>query len=298
MNILESCNLCPRNCNVNRDAGVLGFCQSGKTIKIARAALHFFEEPCISGEKGSGAIFFSGCSLRCVFCQNSSISLGNLGIEVTPKKLSEIFLKLQHEGANNINLVTPTHFVPQIIEAIKISKAFGLTLPILYNSSGYEKVETIKMLEGFIDVYLPDMKYYNNKYAKAYSAAPDYFKYASEAINEMVCQVGDINYGQDGILQKGVIVRHLMLPGLLFDSKKIMDYLYKTYKDKIIISLMNQYTPMGDLKSFPNINRILPPEHYQSLIDYALSLGVKNAFVQDEGSASDAFIPKFDFTGI
>ena len=298
MDILKSCNLCPRDCNVNREAGVLGFCKSGKAIKIARAALHFFEEPCISGEKGSGAIFFSGCSLRCVFCQNSSISLGNLGVEITPKKLSEIFLKLQSEGANNINLVTPTHFVPQIIEAIKISKANGLFLPILYNSSGYEKVETLKRLEGFIDVYLPDMKYYNNKYAKAYSAAPDYFKYASAAVKEMVRQVGNISYGKDNILVKGVIVRHLMLPGLLFDSKKIIDYLYTNYKDKIIISLMNQYTPMGNLESFPNINRTLPSEHYQALIDYALALGVKNAFVQDEGSASDAFIPKFDFTGI
>lgn len=240
MKLLEECRLCPRDCGANRLNGKRGFCGAGDKIRVARAALHYWEEPCISGNIGSGTVFFSHCTLKCVFCQNYNISQCEWGKEITIERLAEIIIELQEKGALNINLVTPTHYVAQIIEAIKIAKSNGLKLPIIYNSSGYEKVETIKLLKGYIDVYLPDMKYFDTKYSSKYSKAKDYFKYAREAIDEMVNQVGEVKFDENGIVQRGVIIRHLMLPGLLFDSKKIIDYIYNTYGDKVYISIMNQ----------------------------------------------------------
>lgn len=298
LELLRSCRLCPRNCGVNRLEEELGFCKSGNKVKVARVSLHKWEEPCISGEKGSGTVFFSECNLKCVFCQNNSISHKGVGKEISIERLSEIFLEQQEKAAHNINLVTPTHFVPQIIEAIKIARKNGLSIPIVYNSSSYENIETVKALEGYIDVYLPDLKYFDDKYAVKYSHAPKYFDTASKAIEEMYLQVGRPQFDEKGMMKKGMIIRHLMLPGLLFDSKKIIDYIHKAFKDNVYISLMNQYTPFGSVEKYPEINKPLNPKHYESLIDYCLSLGIKNAFIQEEGTVSESFIPKFDLRGV
>lgn len=290
--------MCPRNCGVNRLKDRVGYCGAGKNIRVARAALHYWEEPCISGSIGSGTVFFSYCTLKCVFCQNYNISQCSFGKEITIDRLAEIFLELQEKGALNINLVTPTHYVPQIIEALKIAKEKGLKLPIIYNSSGYEKVETIKLLKGYIDVYLPDMKYFDTKYSTKYSKAKDYFLYAKEAINEMVNQVGEVEFDKNGIIQKGVIIRHLMLPGLLFDSKKIIDYIHNTHGNKVYISIMNQYTPLEHVKIYPELNKPLNQKHYEALIDYAVSIGVENGFIQEEGTDKESFIPLFNYEGV
>ncbi|MFL0252181.1 radical SAM protein [Clostridium neuense] len=297
-NLLSECSLCPRKCNVNRLDNKLGFCSSGENVKISRVSLHNWEEPCISGTKGSGTVFFSNCNLRCVFCQNHTISQEGFGKEVSIERLSEIFLEQQERGAHNINLVTPTHYAYQIVEAIKLSKKNGLSIPILYNSNGYENVETIKMLNGYIDVYLPDLKYFNDKYAIKYSKAPNYFKIASNAIMEMVSQVGAPLFDENNLIKKGVIIRHLMLPGLLFDSKKVIDYIYNTFGDSVYISIMNQYTPMYDAEKYPEINKPLNPKHYDALIDYSLSIGVKNGFIQETGTNSKEFVPEFDLRGV
>lgn len=296
--MLKKCNLCPRKCYVNRLDGELGFCNSSKDIRIAKVTLHNWEEPCISGLLGSGTVFFSNCNLKCVFCQNNNISQMGIGKTVSITRLSEIFLEQQNRGAHNINLVTPTHFVPQIIEALILAKGNGLNIPILYNSSGYENVDTIKALRGFIDVYLPDLKYYKDKYALKYSGAPTYFKTASEAITEMFSQVGEARFDTSGVIQKGVIIRHLMLPGLLFDSKKIIDFIYTTFHDSVFISLMNQYTPMHKAVKYAEINKPLNPDHYDALIDYCLNLGITKCFVQGSGTSSTTFVPDFDISGV
>jgi putative pyruvate formate lyase activating enzyme len=298
MKNLSNCKLCPRNCGINRLDDNIGYCGAGKDIKVARAALHQWEEPCISGTQGSGTVFFTNCNLKCAFCQNHSISQENIGKVVSVDRLSEIFLELQSQGANNINLVTPTHYVYQIIEAIKLSKAKGLKLPILYNTSGYENIETIKLLNGYIDVYLPDIKYFNDKYANRYSNAPNYFKYASNAVVEMLNQVGGAEFDKDGIIKKGVIIRHMMLPGLLFDSKRIIDFIYNTFGDSVYVSIMNQYTPMHKAALYSEINKPLNPKHYDSLIDYAVSIGIKNGFIQDSGTSSEAYVPYFNLEGV
>lgn len=296
--LLKSCRLCPRNCNVNRLAGKLGFCNSSDNIKVALVSLHYWEEPCISGTNGSGTVFFSNCNLKCVFCQNHEISAKGAGKEISIERLSEIFLEQQQRGAHNINLVTPTHYVPQIIKSLDLAKSKGLNIPILFNTNGYENIETIRALKGYIDVYLPDFKYFDNKYSTKYSNVPDYFEKASEAIKEMFLQVGEPKFDENGLIQKGLIIRHMMLPGLLFDSKKIIDYIYKTYGHSVYISIMNQYTPMHDVKSFPEINKPLNLKHYDSLIDYCLYLGVKNAFIQETGTSSKSFVPEFDLSGV
>lgn len=289
---LKNCVLCPRRCGADRANGKTGFCGASDKIKIARSALHFWEEPCISGENGSGTVFFSHCPLKCVFCQNYEISAKSTGYEVTVDELADCFLDLERQGANNINLVTPTHYVPQLIQAIKTAKENGLTLPILYNTSGYENVETLRSLEGLIDIYMPDMKYMSDKYAVKYSNAPDYFNIASRAIAEMFRQVGKPVF-KNGIMQRGVIVRHLMLPGSLFDTKHIIDYLYKTYKDDIFISLMSQYTPLEHVKKYPELDKRLNPKHYEAMLDYCADLGIKNAFIQEGDTAKESFIPSF-----
>lgn len=294
MDVLENCTLCPKMCGVNRKNGEVGFCGADSKIKIARCDLHFWEEPCISGKNGSGTVFFSHCNLRCVYCQNHKISHMGIGKTVSVEELADSFLTLQEKGANNINLVTPTHFVPQIIESVKIAKNNGLTLPILYNSSGYENTHTIKMLNGIVDIYLPDLKYFNDKYGERYSGVTNYFKIASEAISEMFLSVGKCVFDENGIIKKGVIVRHMVLPHLLFDSKKVIDYLYKTYKDDIFISIMNQYTPVPSLPdAYPELSEKISKEYYDTLIDYAVNLGVKNAYIQEGDTAKESFIPEF-----
>ena len=294
MNAYAECKLCPRKCGVNRAQGFSGFCGADDKVKIARSALHFWEEPCISGERGSGTVFFSHCTMKCVFCQNYKISHSGMGRAVSVKELADCFLKLKDEGAHNINLVTPTHYVPHIIEAVASARNKGLDIPIIYNSGGYENTETIKMLDGTIDVYLPDLKYYDDKYAIRYSGARDYFKTASRALSEMYRQVGNCVFDDNGMIKKGVIVRHLMLPNLLFDSKKIIDHLYTTYGDGIFISIMNQYTPISEiLTDFPEIDKKISERYYDSLIDYAAGLGVKNAYIQEGDTAKESFIPEF-----
>ncbi|MGN0150394.1 MAG: radical SAM protein [Clostridia bacterium] len=291
--ILKHCALCPRSCGANRAGGETGFCGAGDTIKIARSALHFWEEPCISGENGSGTVFFSYCTLKCVFCQNYQISTQNIGYEITVKQLADTFLDLQNQGALNINLVTPTHYVIHIIQALTDAKSRGLNIPIVYNTSGYESIETLKMLDGLIDIYMPDMKYFSSKYAMKYSAAPNYFDIASNAIAEMFRQTGAAIF-ENGIMKRGVLVRHLMLPGLLFDTKKIMDYLYKTYGNNIYISLMSQYTPLKHVKKYPELNKRLNPKHYNSMINYCVELGIENAFIQEGDTSLESFIPPFE----
>ncbi|MFA6941628.1 MAG: radical SAM protein [Clostridiaceae bacterium] len=298
MKELESCRLCRRNCSVNRLKGETGYCRSSLDIKLARASLHLWEEPPLSMGKGSGTVFFSNCNFSCVFCQNYKISQEGIGKDISIERLSEIFLNLQHKGANNINLVTPTSYVPQIIEALKTSKKEGLTIPIVYNTNSYENIETIKSLSGLIDIYLPDIKYYSDKYAVKYSNAPNYFDTAKKAALEMFNQVGDIELSPDGIMKKGVIIRHLMLPGLLFDSKKILDFVYNTFKNRVYLSLMNQYTPFYKSSDYKEIDRKISRKSYDALIDYALSIGIEKGFIQEDETQSESFIPDFDLTGI
>lgn len=297
LDILNNCTVCPRNCKVDRHIKP-GFCRSYDTVKVAKAYGHMWEEPCISGTKGSGTVFFSNCNLRCVFCQNHDISQDTTGKEISIERLAEIFLNQQKNGFHNINLVNPTHYAPQIVKALDIARKNGLSIPVLYNSNGYENLETLKMLKGYIDIYLPDLKYYNDKYALKYSSAPNYFSIATSAIKEMVSQTGPCTFNKDGLMIKGVIIRHLMLPGLLFDSKKVVDYIYKTFGDDIYLSLMNQYTPMFNAKDYPEVNRPLNPDHYDALIDHCLDIGYKNAFIQESGSNSEIYVPDFDLQGI
>lgn len=291
MNYFKNCNLCPRNCNINREKEH-GYCHANNKLKIARASLHYYEEPCISGTNGSGAIFFTYCNLKCIFCQNYEISTKNIGKEISIEKLSDICLNLQNQGANNINLVTPTHYIPLIKEALIKAKNKGLTIPIIYNTSGYEKVSSLKLLEGLIDIYIPDLKYKSEILGKKYSNAPDYFNITTKAIKEMYRQVGKPKFSKEGIMQKGLIVRHLAIPENEKDSKEILSYLYNTYKNNIYISLMNQYTPIRKTK-YNELNRKLSKKEYYNLIDYAISLGIENCFVQEEGTQKKSFIPDF-----
>lgn len=295
---LSSCSLCHRGCKANRISGKTGFCKMTDTVKAARAALHFWEEPCISGEHGSGTVFFSGCTLRCVFCQNHDIALGLSGKDISISRLAEIFLELQEKGALNINLVTPTHYVPQIITALDSAKQQGLKLPIVYNTGSYETIDTLKHLDGLIDIYLPDLKYYSPELSKRYSNAPDYFLVASAAIAEMYRQVGDFTFNSDGIMTHGMIVRHLVLPTHTHDSKAVLKYLYETYQDHIYVSIMNQYTPASDLSSYPELNRTLTTHEYDQVVDYAIDLGYENAFIQEGETAKESFIPDFTCEGV
>ncbi len=290
------CMLCPRKCGVDRSIKK-GYCGESDKIRAARASLHMWEEPCISGEEGSGTVFFSGCSLKCVYCQNKSISIGEVGKEITTDRLAEIFLELQRKKANNINLVTGEHFIPQIIEAIKTSKAKGLKIPIVFNTSSYISVEAIKALDGYVDIYLADFKYWKSETGEKYSKAKDYPEAAKAAIEQMVMQTGEPRYNIRGIMEKGVIVRHMLLPGYTSESEKIIDYIFKKYGNKVILSIMNQYTPIK-IKSFPEINRKVTAKEYDEVIDYALRIGVENAFIQEEGTQTESFIPEFDFAGI
>jgi len=268
------------------------------TLKVARAALHFWEEPCISGVKGSGTVFFSGCSMHCVFCQNEAIAQGRIGKEIPKERLVEIFLELQEKGANNINLVTPGQYVPHIVWAVERARDEGLLLPIVYNTSSYEKVDTIKQLEGIVDVYLPDFKYWDSTLAAKYSNAPDYPEVAKKAIAEMVRQVGEPVF-QDGIMIKGVIARHLVMPDANKDAKQIIRYLSETYGETIFISILNQYTPISEqLKHYPEINQRVSMAQYERCVDFAERLGVANAYVQENSAVGEEFIPSFQGEGV
>lgn len=296
---MEKCTLCPRECNVERDAEKVGFCGvPSERIVAARAALHMWEEPCISGEDGSGTIFFSGCTLRCVYCQNYDIARAASGKEITKERLVQIFLELQEKGANNINLVTPTHYTKQIIWAVQTAKKNGLNIPIVYNCSGYEKVETLHLLDGIVDIYLTDFKYMDEMLAERYSKAKDYPEVAKAALAEMVRQTSEAEFDEEGMMKKGVIVRHLLLPGYLENAKAVVKYVYETYKDQVYLSLMNQYTPLPQVNAYPEIDRKVTEEEYEELVDYAIAIGVENGFIQEGETAEESFIPEFDHEGI
>ena len=311
---MQACSICPRKCGANRLQGQTGYCGQTAELTAARAALHFWEEPCISGTKGSGTVFFSGCNLRCVFCQNHNIAIGKAGRSISQNRLSEIFLELQEQGAHNINLVTPTHFIPQIANALMTAKDRGLYIPIVYNTGSYETVDSLRLLDGLVDIYLPDLKYYSSELSLAYSHAADYFEKATTAIAEMFRQVGTPvfeitaplqadNTVQDSIsplmlMKRGMIVRHLILPGQAKDSKKILRYLHETYKGDIYVSIMNQYTPLPHVADIPALNRMVTPEEYERVITFAERLGIENGFIQEGSAASESFIPEFDGRGI
>lgn len=297
---LSDCILCPRECHVDRVSGQTGFCGQSDRILAARAALHFWEEPCLSGTNGSGTVFFSGCNLGCVYCQNHTIAQGQTGREITVERLSEIFLELQDKKAHNINLVTPTHYVPQIITALRTAKDNGLTIPVVYNTSGYEKADTLKRLEGLIDIYLPDLKYHDTALSARYSDAPDYFVKAAAAIDEMLRQTGRPIFidGEDSLMLKGVIVRHLLLPDCEEDSRYLLRFLHETYGNDIYVSIMNQYTPMPQVAHIPALNRKISPEEYDRIIDYAIHIGIESGFIQEGETASESFIPAFDCEGV
>lgn len=298
MNKYENCLLCPRKCGRNRRTGQTGVCGVSSEIKVARAALHYWEEPCISGKRGSGAVFFSGCSLHCVFCQNREISDGKEGKVISKERLSDIFMELAGKGANNINLVTPGQYIPDIVWAVNNAKSRGMKLPIIYNTSGYENVTELKLLEGIVDVYLPDFKYMDSTLSAMYSRAKDYPSVAKQALSEMVRQQPDVVIDDaTGLIQKGVIVRQLLLPGHVNDAKTVLKYLYDTYHDHVYISMMSQFTPIA-LKDYPEINRTVTRREYERLIDYALEIGITNAFIQEGNVAKDSFIPAFDCEGV
>ena len=298
MNKYENCLLCPRKCGINRSTGQTGVCGVSSEIKVARAALHYWEEPCISGKRRSGAVFFSGCSLHCVFCQNREISDGKEGKVISKERLSDIFMELADKGANNINLVTPGQYIPDIVWAVNDAKSRGMKLPIIYNTSGYENVTELKLLEGIVDVYLPDFKYMDSTLSARYSRAKDYPSVAKQALSEMVRQQPDVVIDDaTGLIQKGVIVRQLLLPGHVNDAKAVLKYLYDTYHDHVYISMMSQFTPIA-LKDYPEINRTVTKREYERLVNYALEIGITNAFIQEGDVAKDSFIPAFDCEGV
>ena len=297
------CQLCPRMCKVNREKMEKGICGVTSKVKVARAALHFWEETCISGTKGYGAVFFSGCALHCVFCQNEAIAQGAVGKEIENERLVEIFLELQEQGANNINLVTPGQYIPHIVWAVEQAHNQGLRIPIVYNTSSYEKVDSLKQLEGIVDIYLPDFKYWNPDIAKKYSHAADYPEVAKAAIAEMVRQQPVPVFHEDeaqecDIMEKGVIVRQLLLPGQLQDAKKIVKYLHENYGNQIYLSLMSQFTPLPHVEKYPELNRKVSPRTYEKYIDYCLDLGVEQGFIQEGEVAEESFIPDFNGEGV
>lgn len=293
----NSCRLCPRKCGVNRYETV-GFCGMGAEVKAAKATLHQWEEPCISYNNGAGTVFFSGCSLRCVYCQNSEISNNGFGEAITAEKLGDIFLSLQDRGADNIELVTPTHFIPDIITALDRVKN-RLDIPVVYNCGGYELTKTINRLQGYIDVYLPDIKYYSADISSKYSSAPDYFQRASEAVLEMINQTGKLRYNEKGGLVKGTVIRHLVLPGCRHDSMRIMDWIAEnTDSDSRLVSIMSQYTPFDFISSdYPELKRRITKMEYNSVVRHAENLGIKG-FTQDITSAREEYLPEFDLEGI
>lgn len=298
-NLMSDCTLCPRKCHVNRLAGQTGFCGQTAELTAARAALHYWEEPCISGSTGSGAIFFSGCNLQCVFCQNHDIALGKSGKIISSDRLTEIMLELQDKGAANINLVTGTHFIPQIALALSCAISQGLDIPVVYNTSGYEEPSSLRLLEGLVDIFLPDLKYFSAELSADYSHTADYFVKATAAIAEMFRQTGAPVLDPDtGLMRRGVLVRHLLLPGETKDSKKVLRYLHETYGNDIYVSIMNQYTPLKQVMKMPALNRNVTEEEYSRILVFAERLGIEQGYYQEGEAASESFIPNFDGEGL
>lgn len=294
---MTDCRLCPRNCKVNRKERT-GFCGEKDGIRCARAALHHWEEPCISGTRGSGAVFFSGCSLKCCYCQNYQISQEGLGKEISPEKLARIFLDLQEQGAHNINLVTGTHFLPGILTALDLARP-KLSIPVVYNCGGYEKPEVIRLLDGYVDIYLPDLKYFDPELSARYSGARDYFAQASQAVSAMISQTGSPVFDEDGIMQKGVIIRHMVLPGSRKDSISILNWIREHLPEEgFLLSLLSQYTPFYKSCEYPQINRRLTTYEYDKVLEEAISLGLTKGFMQEKSSAKEEYTPPFDLEGL
>lgn len=290
---MPNCNICPRQCNIDRNANI-GYCGTDNAYRIARYSLHMWEEPCISGQNGSGTIFFTGCNLKCIYCQNSQIALKHIGKEVSEDELVNIMLKLQDHGAHNINLVTPSHYIHMLPGAILSAKKHGLQLPIVYNTSSYERVDALKSLDGLIDIYLPDLKYLDENRSRKYSNAPDYPSIAKSAIDEMYRQAGKIRINEKtGLLEQGVVIRHLVLPLGTKDSKNVVKYVYETYNDNVYLSIMNQYTPIQENPKYQELNRKVTHREYDSVIDFAINLGMENVFIQEGSVATESFIPPF-----
>lgn len=292
---LVTCTLCPHNCKVNRLKGNVGRCRCNNTLKIALASLHYFEEPCISGKNGSGTVFFSNCNLNCKYCQNYEISQQGKGKIISIEELANVFLKQQEKGANNINLVTPTSYAYHIIEALDIAKKKGLNIPIIYNTNGYENIETIEMLNGYIDVYLPDLKYYSNELSKKYSGIDNYFSVASSAIKKMYEQVGTPSFDKNGIIKKGVIIRHLVLPNHILNSKHILNWIKRNFPNDVYVSVMAQYFPTYKANEDSLINRKLTKREYKDIENYLYSLNLENGYIQELGENEEKFVPKFDY---
>ncbi len=297
LDLLKDCKLCPRNCGVNRNKKI-GFCGATGKVRVALVSLHKWEEPCLTGKNGAGTIFFSHCNLKCVYCQNFKISSENFGKEISLERLTDIFLEQQTRGATNIELVTPTHYVPQICVALDAAKTRRLKIPVVYNTNAYEEISTLDLLKNRVDIFLPDLKYFDNDAAKTFSNAPNYFEVATAAIKKMFELVGECKFDAAGNMTRGVIVRHLILPNFRRDSMKILDWLYKTFGDKIFISLMNQYTPLFRAAEFKKINRRLTTFEYDSVVNYALDIGIKNCFIQIGKTADEKFVPNFDGNNI
>ena len=295
---MEGCRICPRACMADRDHGQKGYCGQTYELYVARAALHMWEEPCLSAKGGAGTVFFSGCNLRCIYCQNHEIAAGHAGKAISIERLSEIFLELQRKGAKNIDLVTPSHYTPAIREALLLARQGGLRVPVVYNCGGYESVETIKSLEGLIDIWMPDFKYADAGLAKSFSMAEDYEETAKRALAEMVRQKPQTVFDGDGCMKEGVLVRHLVLPGHINNSKKVLSYLWETYKDRICVSIMSQYTPVRESKDYPELNRSLTKREYEKVLAHALKLGFTNAYIQEGRADKKSFIPAFDLTGV
>ncbi|MCI8384640.1 MAG: radical SAM protein [Clostridia bacterium] len=293
--MLEKCNLCPRECNVNRANGKVGKCRATDKIRIALFSIHDFEEPCISGEKGSGTVFFSNCNLNCVYCQNYEISQQGKGKDITTEELANIMLKQQERKAENINLVTPTSYVLPIIEAIKIAKQKGLSIPIVYNTNAYEKVETLKLLEGQIDIFLPDFKYADNNLGKQYSNVDHYFETATKAIEEMIRQVGIPKLDERGMMKQGVMIRHLVLPGELENSKRVLKWLKDHISDEIYLSIMAQYFPTYQTKNMKRLNRKLTKKEWEEIERYVEMLGITNGYLQELGDHEEEYVPNWEF---
>lgn len=291
---LERCEICPHKCNINRSEGKIGRCKATDKVKIALYSIHNFEEPCISGEKGSGTVFFSNCNLNCIYCQNYEISQLEKGKEITIERLAEIFLIQQEKGVENINLVTPTSYVPQIIKAIKIARDKGLKLPIVYNTNSYENVETLQMLEGYIDVYLPDLKYAENELGKEYSKIADYFEVATKAIREMIRQVGTPKLNENGVMLSGVMVRHLVLPNHIENSKKVLKWIKENLPKNIYVSVMAQYFPTYKAKEYEKMNRKLTKEEWEKIENYIEELGIENGYVQELGDHEEEYVPNWE----
>ncbi len=291
---LAKCEICPHKCGVNRTKNEVGRCKSTDKVKIALYSLHHFEEPCISGKHGSGTVFFSNCNLNCVYCQNYEISQQGKGREISIEELAKILIKQQDRRAENINLVTPTTYAPQIIEAIKIAKKNGLTIPIIYNTNGYENIDTLKLLEGYVDVYLPDLKYYDNELGKKYSKVDNYFEIATKAIQEMYRQVGSPKFNHNGMIEKGVMIRHLVLPNHIENSKKILKWLKENMDEQVYIDIMAQYFPTYKAKDMKDLNRKLTKEEYQEIEEYVYQLDIQNGYMQELGEHEEEYVPKWD----